>query len=143
MYIKDQTSGKTVANTTGLWESVDLSELFTPEEDHQYVVSLLVEEATYSVSITKNTEFIAATGIGEDGTVAAGQEYTLPVSDSVVLTGVDGYRISKVFVKDQTSGKTVVNATGCGSRLTCPSCLRRKEAMPMPFPCWCRSRPMR
>ena len=112
VYVKDQTSGKTVANTTGLWESVDLADLFTPEEGHTYAVSLLVELATYSVTITKNTEFISAEGIGEEGTVVAGQAYTLPVTDGIVLSGAGGYRISKVYIKDLTSGETIVDTTG-------------------------------
>lgn len=112
VYIKDQTSGKTVADTTGLWESVDLATLFTPEEDHKYAVSLLVERVAYSITISKNAEFISAEGIGEDGAVVNGQEYKALVMEEIVLSGIDGYRISKVYVRDMTSGEVVVDTTG-------------------------------
>ncbi len=63
-------------------------------------------------SITKEPTTITAENIGVDGAVTLAEKYTLTTDLPVVLKAAEGQNICKVYLKDRTTGKVVVNKTG-------------------------------
>ena len=105
VYVRDMTSGEVVVDTTGLWESVDLTSLFTPEGGHQYAISLLVKEPGYSVTFSKNAQYVMAFGVGDNRKIQNNVEYEVDEDKGFYLTPIEGFRLTKVVVKDIETGE--------------------------------------